>query len=428
MRVALLGAGKFGSMFMSQAARTPGLRLVAVADLSPGRARAALTRVGWPAAALNAESTADALKNGKVYFTDDTDAVIASPDVEIVVDATGQAAAGIEHVLACCEHGKHIIMVNVEADALAGPLLARRAREAGIVYSLAYGDQPALICEMVDWARACGFEVMAAGKGTKYLPEFHTSTPDTVWPYYGFTAEMVAAGDFNAQMFNSFLDGTKSAIEMAAVSNATGLQPSPSGLHFPPCGVDDLARVLRPREDGGILHHRGQVEVVSSLERDGRPVFRDLRWGVYVTLAADSDYAPLLQGIRTGHRPRRQLHRHVQAPSPVGPGAGRQRGQRRPAPRTHRRAGRLAWRRGGHRQRDLPAGQALDGEGGYTVYGRLMPARDSVEEGYLPLGLSHQVKLKHAVRQSQPIRWRDVEYDEQSTALRFRREMEQIFA
>ena len=119
--------------------------------------------MGWPAAALNADSTADALKNNKVYFTDDTDAVIASPDVEIVVDATGQAAAGIEHVLACCEHGKHIIMVNVEADALAGPLLAR-AREAGIVYSLAYGDQPALICEMVDWARACGFEVMAAGK------------------------------------------------------------------------------------------------------------------------------------------------------------------------------------------------------------------------------------------------------------------------
>lgn len=266
------------------------MRLVAVADLTPDRARAALTRVGWPATALNAASIGDALKHGKVYFTDDPHAVIASPDVDIVIDATGQAAAGIGHVLACCEHGKHIIMVNVEADALAGPLLARRAREAGIVYSLAYGDQPALICEMVDWARAAGFEVMAAGKGTKYLPEFHTSTPDTVWPYYGFTAEMVAAGDFNAQMFNSFLDGTKSAIEMAAVSNATGLLPSPSGLHFPPCGVDDLARVLRPREDGGILHHRGQVEVISSLERDGRPVFRDLRWGVYVTLAADSDY------------------------------------------------------------------------------------------------------------------------------------------
>ena len=270
LRVALLGAGKFGSMFMSQAARTPGLRLVAVADLSPGRARAALTRVGWPAAALNAESTADALKNGKVYFTDDTDAVIASPDVEIVVDATGQAAAGIEHVLACCEHGKHIIMVNVEADALAGPLLARRARGRHRLFA---GLRRPARADLRNGRLGARLRLRGHGRrqGTKYLPEFHTSTPDTVWPYYGFTAEMVAAGDFNAQMFNSFLDGTKSAIEMAAVSNATGLQPSPSGLHFPPCGVDDLARVLRPREDGGILHHRGQVEVVSSLERDGRP-------------------------------------------------------------------------------------------------------------------------------------------------------------
>ena len=148
-------------------------------------------------------------------------------------------------------------MVNVEADALAGPLLAQRARDAGIVYSLAYGDQPALICEMVDWCRAAGFEVVAAGKGTKYLPAYHASTPDTVWPHYGFTPEMVAAGDFNAQMFNSFLDGTKSAIEMAAVANATGLTPAPDGLAFPPCGVDDLPRVLRPRDEGGQLAPRG---------------------------------------------------------------------------------------------------------------------------------------------------------------------------
>ena len=222
--------------------------------------------MGWPAAALNAESTADALKNGKVYFTDDTDAVIASPDVEIVVDATGQAAAGIEHVLACCEHGKHIIMVNVEADALAGPLLALRAREAGIVYSLAYGDQPALICEMVDWARAC-FEVMAAGKA-KYLPEFHTSTP-TRSGRARFTAEMVAAGDFNAQMFNNFLDGTKSAIEMPPCPTRRACSPRRPACTSRPAAWTTWRACCGAR-DGGILHHRGQVEVVSSLG-DGRP-------------------------------------------------------------------------------------------------------------------------------------------------------------
>ncbi|KOF54408.1 flagellar biosynthesis protein FlgA [Achromobacter sp. DMS1] len=428
LRVALLGAGRIGSMFMSQVPRTPGIRLVGVADLAPDRARAALTRVGWPASALNAASTGEALKAGKVFFTDDAEALIASPEVDIVIDATGQAAAGIGHALACCEHGKHIVMVNVEADALAGPLLARRAREAGIVYSLAYGDQPALICEMVDWARASGFEVMAAGKGTKYLPEFHTSTPDTVWPYYGFTPEMVAAGDFNAQVFNSFLDGTKSAIEMASVSNATGLLPSPSGLRFPPCGVDDLARVLRPREDGGILHHRGQVEVISSLERDGRPVFRDLRWGVYVTLAADSDYVRRCfreYGVATDpsgnytamYRPYHLLGLELGVSvasvgirrEPTGAAAG-----------WHGDVVATA-------KRDLEAGHMLDGEGGYTVYGRLMPARDSVRDGYLPIGLAHGVRLKQAVRQSQPIRWSDVEYDENSDAVQFRREMEQTF-
>src|SRR5512134_2438311 len=283
VRAVLIGAGKFGSMFLSQARRTPGLHLAAVVDLSPLRAKESLARTGWPAGQFAAASLADAMAKGSTFLSDDALDVIGGDCIEVVIDATGSPAAGIRHALACCRYGKHIVMVNVEADALAGPLLARRAREAGVVYSLAYGDQPALICEMVDWARAAGFDVVAAGKGTKYLPEYHESTPETVWPYYGFTPEMVAGGDFNARMFNSFLDGTKSAIEMAAVANATGLTPAPEGLSFPPCGADDLARVLKPAAEGGRLHHRGQVEVISSLERDGRPVFRDLRWGVYVT-------------------------------------------------------------------------------------------------------------------------------------------------
>ena len=290
IRVALIGAGKFGTMFLSQVPRTPGLHLTAIADLAPQRARDALARVGWPAPQFAAASMEAAAKAGSTFITDDVMAVIASPYVDVVIDATGHPAAGVNHVLACCEYKKHIVMVNVEADALAGPLLAQRARAAGIVYSLAYGDQPALICEMVDWARTAGFTVVAAGKGTKYLAQYHASTPDTVWGHYGFSAAQVARGDFNAQMFNSFLDGTKSAIEMAAVANATGLTPAANGLQFPPCGVDDLARLLKPKTDGGVLEHRGQVEVISSLERDGRPVFRDLRWGVYVTFAADSEY------------------------------------------------------------------------------------------------------------------------------------------
>src|SRR5205085_7589484 len=181
VRVVLVGAGKFGSMYLSQARRTPGIHVLAVADLAPDRARAALARVGWEAPRYAARTLDEAAKQGGTCVTDDAMAAIAHPATEVVIDATGHPAAGIKHVLACCRERKHIVMVNVEADALAGPLLARRAKEAGIVYSLAYGDQPALICEHVDWARACGFKVIAAGKGTRYEPHYHQSNPGNVW-------------------------------------------------------------------------------------------------------------------------------------------------------------------------------------------------------------------------------------------------------
>ncbi len=413
LRVGLIGAGKFGSMYLSQARRTPGMRLTTVGDLDPARARQALATVGWSEAEL-----------AQVRFVDSGAELIASDAVDIVIDATGSPAAGIAHVLACCAQRKHVVMVNVEADALAGPLLAKKAREAGIVYSLAYGDQPALICEMVDWARAAGFEVIAAGKGTKYLPEFHVSTPDTVWRHYGLTAEDARLGGLNAQMFNSFLDGTKSAIEMAAVANATGLSV-PDGLRFPPCGVDDLARVLRPQADGGALTHRGQVEVISSVERDGRPVFRDLRWGVYVTFAGGSEYVERcfkeyglvtdpsgcftamykpyhLIGLELGISVASVGLRLEPTGAPVA---------------FHGDVVATA-------KRDLAAGEMLDGEGGFTVYGKLQPAARSLRDGGLPLGLAHKVRLKRAVAAAQSVRWDDVEIDASQPAVRFRREME----
>ena len=220
---------------------------------------------------------------------------------------------------------------------------SRAGREqAGIVYSLAYGDQPALICEMVDWARTAGFEVVAAGKGTKYLPAYHASTPDTVWPHYGSDRGRREAGGLNAQMFNSFLDGTKSAIEMAAVANATGLAPAPDGLAFPPCGVDDLPRVLRPRADGGTLHHAGQVEVVSSLERDGaagvpRPALGRLR---HVPRRRRRTCERCFREYGLLDRRQRPLHGDVQAVSPDRPRARHQRRVGRVAPRADRRRAR----------------------------------------------------------------------------------------
>jgi predicted homoserine dehydrogenase-like protein len=415
-------------MFLAQARRTPGIHLVGVADLSVERAREAFARTGWDEARYGARSLDEARRNGTTCVIDDASRAIASDAVEIVVEATGNPAAGIRHVLACCAQGKHIVMVNVEADALAGPLLARRAREAGIIYSLAYGDQPALICELVDWARAAGFEVVAAGKGTKYLPAYHDSTPDTVWGHYGLTPEQVAKGDFNAQMFNSFLDGTKSAIEMAAVANATGLAPGPDGLAFPPCGVDDLPRVLRPAVDGGALHHRGQVEVVSCLERNGRPVARDLRWGVYVTFAAESDYVRRcfseygLVTDESGNYAAMYKPYHL-----IGLELGLSvasiglRGEPTGVPDGFR--GDVA----AIAKRDLKEGETLDGEGGYTVWGRLMPACDSLASGALPIGLAHGIRLTRRVPKGQPVTWRDVVAPE-SEPVSVRQEMEAQFA
>ena len=427
-RVGLIGAGKFGSMFLSQAWRTPGIHLVGVSDLSPARARAAMRRVGWPDARFRARSPEEAARTAATVVTDDTAALIASPFVDIVIDATGSPAAGIRHVLAACEHRKHVIMVNVEADALAGPLLARRAAEAGIVYSMAAGDQPALIAELVDWARTIGFEVVCAGKGTKYLPVYHQSTPDTVWGHYGFTQEQVAGGDFNPQMFNSFLDGTKSALEMAAVANACDLGPPEDGLAFPPCGVDDLPTVLRPAAEGGILARRGTVEVVSSLERDGRPVFRDLRWGVYAVFDAPTPYVRdcfAQYGLRTDasgryaamykpyHLIGLELGTSVASIATRGEPTGSTNDWRGDVVAVAKRA--------------LAAGETLDGEGGFTVFGRLVPAERSLALGAVPIGLAHGLTLTAPVEAGRPVLWSDVRYDADAQAVAFRREMEALF-
>ena len=417
VRVALIGAGKFGSMFLSQVPSTLGLEVPVIADLDPDRVRTACRTVGWSDA-----------RAARTRFTDDAFEAIGADEVDVVVEATGNPAAGIAHARAAFAAGKHVVMVNVEADVLAGPLLAVEAHDAGVVHTMAYGDQPALTCEMVEWARVCGFEVVAAGKGTKYLPSYHGSTPDTVWEHYGLTAGQARAAGMNRRMFNSFLDGTKSAIEMAAIANATGLTPPPDGLGFPPCGRDDLAHVLRPVEDGGQLHHKGQVEVVSSIERDGRPVPNDLRWGVYVVVEAPNPYTAdcfRQYGMNTDatgrysamykpfHLIGLELNVSILSAALLGRPTGAARDFTGDAVATAKRS--------------LAAGETLDGEGGFTVYGKLLPAHTSLERGALPIGLAHGVTVKRAVGAGQVIGWDDVEYDPGLDAVQARRRMEARF-
>src|SRR3982751_5624802 len=337
--VGLIGAGKFGTMFLSQARLTRGLHVVAVADLNVERARSQLATAGWPAEQFAAASLGDAVKLRRTHVTADAAAMIAHPGIEVIVEATGIPEAGIVHAIRAIEHGKHIVMVNVEADALAGPLLARKAAAAGIVYSLAYGDQPALLCELVD-----------------------------------------------------------------------------------------LARSLRPRSAGGSLDHAGQVEVISSLERDGRPVFRDLRWGVYVTFSAEHEYV------------RRCFQEYGIVTDPSGEYASMYKPSHliglelgisvASAAVRHEATGAATGWRGdcvATAKRRVAAGEPLDGEGGYTVWGKLMAAADSAAKRALPIGLAHKVKLKRDIAEGVTISWDDVEFDASAQEVKIRREMEAEF-
>ena len=414
LRVGLIGAGKFAAMYLAQVPRTPGIRLVAIADLAPANAKANLARVGWSAAAIAATS-----------ISDDWQKLVSNPEIDIVIEATGNPVAAVEHILAAFRHAKHVVNVTVEADAFCGPMLARKAGEAGVVYSLAYGDQPAIICDLVDWARAAGFPVVAAGRGHKWLPHYAQSTPETVWGYYGLTPEQAKLGGLNPKMFNSFLDGSKPAIESSAVCNATGLTPAPDGLAFPSCSIENLPSLMKPKDEGGVLHHKGQVEVVSSLERDGTVIPYDIRFGVWVAFEGETEYIRRCfseYGVKTDasgryacmykrwHLIGLEVGISVASVGLRGEPTGCATGWRADAVAVAKK--------------NLQKSEILDGEGGYTVVGRLMPAAASLAQGCLPLGLAHGWKLLHPVAAGQPLKWRDVAFDANLPAVKLRREME----
>ncbi len=429
LRVGLIGAGKFAAMYLAQVHKTPGVHLAGIADLAPAGARANLERVGWKAEQFSAASIGAALSQGGTHVGEDWEKLVAHPGIDIIVECTGNPVAAVAHCLAAFANGKHVVNVTVEADALCGPLLARKAQAAGVVYSLAYGDQPALICDLVDWARAAGFQVVAAGRGHKWLPHFSESTPETVWGNYGLTPEQAKIGGLNPKMFNSFLDGSKPSIESTAVCNATGLVAPPDGLTYPPASVDDIPFVCRPIAEGGVLHQKGQVEVISSLEKDGRVIPYDIRFGVFVVFEGETEYIRNCfkeYMVRTDPSGRyaclyKRWHL-IGLELGISVAAVGLRGESTGAA-TCFNADVVATAK-----RDLKPGEMLDGEGGYTVWGKLFQAKKSLALGGLPLGLAHQVKLIRAVAKGQPLTWADVAMDESLPAYQVRREMETLFS
>ena len=410
VRVGLIGAGKFGSMILAQAKCIPGYHVAGIADLNPARAREALARVGWEPERVTARSVGQALDEGTTHLTEDALALCASDGIECIIEATGHPIAGLRHALAAIEAGKHVIMVNVEADVLCGAYLAARAKEKGVVYSMAYGDQPAAICELVDWVHACGFELVAAGKGMNFAPPYRYSTPDTVWSFFGWTEEEVAAGDFNPKMYNSFTDGTKAAIEMAAVANATGLDCPEDGLAFHPAGLQDLAQVFKPESEGGRLPRAGLVDIAASREPDGRVVLNNIQYGMFVTFRAPDEYTRACfqqYGLLTDRsgwygsmwRPFHLLGLETSVSVLSACLRGEATGSS-----TRWRADAVATAKG-----DFKAGEYLDGEGGYKVWAKAIPATLSQRLNALPIGLAHHVRLKRDIARDQVVSFDDVE-------------------
>ena len=423
VRIAQVGAGKFGTMFLAQARLTRGVHVAGLADLDPGRARDRLAGAGWEAERLAAASLDDAFARGGTFVTADAEAIIADPRIEVVIEATGDPATGVRLARHAFRHRKHVVMVNVEADALVGPLLAAEARAAGVVYSLAWGDQPALIAEHVDWARTAGFEVICAGKGTRYLPSYHASTPDTVSDIISGYLK-VKRGTINPQMFNSFIDGTKSAIEMTAVCNACDLVPQTGGLAFPPASRFELADVLKPASDGGRIEKKGVTEVTSSLYRDGRDVPHHIAMGTFVVVTSESAYARACFGEYNMLQDASGTYAALYRPTHmiglelgISVASAALRGEPTGCARVFNSDVVAV------AKRSLKAGEVLDGEGGFTVWGRQCPADVSVASGFLPMGLAHKVLLVRDVAEGSILREADVALDPGNAAVAARASM-----
>ena len=397
--IAFIGCGKFISMFLSQYNHLQKIEIDSIVDLNIDQAKKNCLKSGL--STLTVE---------KINFVNSLDKII-DRDIEIFIEATGNPVLGTVHASKIIKKNKHIILVNVEADVTCGKYLADLAKQYNVICSMAYGDQPSLIVEQVEWARLNGFFVTCAGKGTKYHPTFEYSTPDTVWDHYGLTKEKAEIeSGMNPKMFNSFTCGDKSAIEMAAVSNATNLKCPEDGLTFPPVGVYDIAKKLIPRLEGGLIDYEGQVEVLSSIDRNKKDIPNDLRWGVYVVIKAQnsyvkncfSDYGMVTDQSgtysaiwRPYHYIGLELAQSIYSIALDAKATGYTKYYNADVASVAKK--------------NLKRGEVLDGEGGFCARGRLVTSKISKEKKILSLGLSDGAILNKDIKKDEIICLQDVE-------------------
>jgi len=409
INIAFIGCGKFISMFLSQYNQLKKIKIDTIVDLDIERAKSNCIKSG-----LKKETVE------KINFVNSLDSIL-NRDIEIFIEATGNPIAGTQHAYKVIQSKKNIIMVNVEADVLCGKYLSDLAKKNNVIYSMAYGDQPSLILEQIEWARLNGFFVTCAGKGTKYHPSFEYSTPESVWNNYGMTAEQAKKAGMNPKMFNSFVTGDKSSIEMAAVANASGLKCPVNGLTYPPVGVYDIANKLIPKNKGGHIDHEGQVEVISSIDRKKIQIENDLRWGVYIVIKAQNNYVKNCfkeYGMVTDNsgeysaiwRPYHYVGLEL-AQSIYSIAL-----DRKPTGYTKFFNADVV----SVAKKDLASGEILDGEGGFAARGRLAASKDSIGGNFLPLGLSDGARTKKSIKKDEFIKIDDVEINWKQEVLKAR--------
>jgi predicted homoserine dehydrogenase-like protein len=370
----------------------------------------------------------DALRAGRPVATQDA-LLLPQLELEAVVEATGDPDTGAQVAAAAIGNRRHTVMLNVEADVVVGPLLAERARRAGVVYTLASGDQPGAIFEMAEWARTLGFEIVCAGRGTVLFPDDHHSTPEKY-------AEMAARNRMNPKMYNEFRDGTKSQLEMVAVSNVLRLPPARRGMHEPFCRWQDLGRVFSLKEDGGILDRAGVVDMANAVDGDGRYVHEDKVFpGVFVVVTSPhpgvrslmaSLFEPGFGGTAQQEGPNWGLFRPyhlaaVEVPMSVARAIvqGRPTGNLRGGPVAELIA--VA-------KRHLRPGDELDGGGGYTVYGLSERVEVARRDNLLPFGFAYSGRVRRPVAADEPLSWDDVEVDVSTPLHAMRSEQNRLFA
>lgn len=412
IRVGLVGAGQMGTGLISQMEKMDGMKVVAVADILPGRPTAAYVEAGVEAWRVHETDdpirARSILEEGGRVATSSSGILAQIDNIDLVVECTGVPEVGAAVCYDAIMAGKNIVNMNVEADATVGYYLARLAEEHGVVYSLVAGDEPGSIKELYDWADALGFEIVTIGKG-KNNPLDRTCNPDHV-------AEKARQNHMSAKMLASFVDGTKTMVEMTSVGNATGYAPEVRGAYGPQCTVKELAKVFVPKADGGIFNTRGAVDYAVG----------DVAPGVFIIITTDQPkiMADLRYLRLNGHGNYWAIYRpyhlaNLEAPITVANVAldGRPTilTTRPPVAETIAVA-----------KRDLAPGETIDSLGGYTVYGMIDRAEAVACEGALPLGLAVGATVTRPIKMGEPIHYGEVELKEGQTIVDLRRRQDEL--